>query len=149
MKIKKQVISIVDAELNVKEITLLSAEEYYTYRYLIPQCNEWWWLRSPGPRNYRVNIVTVDSDVRTRYTWAKSGGIRPLLKVENSDLKPGDKIILSNYTWTALTPKLVLCDKIVKTSVFRYDKESKNANDYNSSDVKTVLNTWAMREKII
>ena len=149
MKIKKQVISIVDAELNVKEITLLSAEEYYIYRHLIPQNNEWWWLRSPGPRNYRVNIVTVDGDVRTRYTWAKFGGIRPLLKVENSDLKSGDKIILSNYTWTALTPKLVLCDKIVKTSVFRYDKESKNANDYNSSDVKTVLNTWAMREKII
>lgn len=36
------------SNINLKEITLLSIEEYENNKDLIPFLSDWWWLRSPG-----------------------------------------------------------------------------------------------------
>ena len=142
------VTTVTDVELDVKEITLLSADEYRKNIDYILTVNHWWWLRSPG---YESDLALLVSCVGALldygyFVYFDSGWVRPALRVSNLkslDLKLGDDLGIANRDWTVISDDLVLADEPIGRCVFRKNWKAEDANDYNASDVKKYLENWA------
>lgn len=99
MKLNKieKIIKKTELECKVDTITLLSIEEYYRYRSLIPYLNKYWWLRSPGGYSYGAAYVD-DMGVANRdgyNVYDTRISVRPALRLNMSDsakLQPGNKV---------------------------------------------------------
>ena len=143
--------------MTLKEITLLSIEEYKQFQSIVSLVECWrWWLRSPGRNQnnaacaYGGGVVCGYSD----YVHKDNGCVRPALKLnlEISDTlfwyKPekliGTKIEYGNYRWTVLDTSLgelyVLCDSIIARR--RFDPES---NNWATSELKQWLETEGLK----
>ena len=63
-------------------VSLISIDEYRTYRSLIPNFDEWWWMLSPYSTkcNEDSSYVSVVSPVGGFYDWGcnSGGGVRPV-----------------------------------------------------------------------
>ena len=72
--------AIVPAEDGV-DVFLLSVEEYEKYKNVIPNINNWWWLRTPGDDQYRAALVYSGSSVYHcgNYVVYVLGAVRPAL----------------------------------------------------------------------
>lgn len=57
-------------------------------------------------------------------------------------------MILAGYTWTVISDKYILCDRIVEKTPFRQDWEAPDANVYEKSDIKRWLENWAQEKGI-
>lgn len=146
-----------EIEIQVKEITLPSVEEieeeHKKPHHGILASVSWWWLRSPGASGLDVAYVK-ESGKMFIYGYSaqnNTGGIRPVLRIMNDEsqrFKVGDKITVANRMWTAIKPDLFLCDEIVGRSCFREDRQAKDVNDYEKSDVKVWLEEWAVKNGI-
>lgn len=143
---KKEIVSYEDFKIDVKDITLLSKEEYDKYKDIIPPVNLWWWLRSPGYNSLDAASVTSDGSLLYIYVSHSSLYVRPAIVCEPSCLEPGDKVKLFEMNWTALNPSLLLCDESIGGCAFRKDWNAPDANDYDASDVKRYLREWIYRE---
>ena len=176
MKANQIVISKNDMDLDIAEITLLSADEYMAARNIIPKRDRRWWLRSPFSVSYfsakQIEAVEKAADVleeiskKPYYTSFVSGncglpnfefvfdesiGVSPALRVRNLrsfNLNPGDKLELAGRTWTIVSDDMVLCDGIVGKTFFRKDWRAKDANVYETSDIKIWLLIWASENGI-
>lgn len=142
--------------MTVKEITLLSKEEYKKHRSVIPVISYYWCLRSPGKYQDQTTVVDHNGDiVADRISVYNShSAVRPALKLnlEMTDnrfwYKPeklvGSKIRFGKYNWTVLDANLgelyVLCDKLITRR--RFDPES---NDWDASELKRWLKTEGMK----
>ena len=145
MKVDKRIVVTEEIDVKFTGITLLSKEEYEANKDIIPQ-NNWWWLRSPGPIRYDVACVDYDGTLFYSNVYDAHGCVRPALYIWNpqsSDLKRGDKFDLAGYTWTVLSDDLALCDDIVGCTCFRENWPTKDANDFDASDIKKWLHKWA------
>ena len=133
----------------LKEITLLSEDEYIKYRPLIPNIRNWWWLKSRNPR-YDEGVRAVENTgyLTDIYCHVSYGGVRPfcLFKFESTDFvfwyKPdklvGTKIQCGKYTWTILDIEgekvYALCDEIIIDHCF-----DKFTNVWENSALKRYL----------
>ena len=146
--------TIKEAELEIAEITLLSAKEAGS---LLTEkqglSDSYWWLRSPG--NYPDCAAYVDCGGKVRAGGTDVDnidfGVRPALRFSNpesSNLVPGDSFEAGGERWTIIDDNLALCDRIIEKSVFRTDTNAPDANDYEKSDVKTWLENWALEKGI-
>lgn len=152
MKVNWLVVTKKEADLDIAEVTLLSAEEYEAAKDVIPMRDEFWWLRSPcSEGSNRAGFVDdrgrLDFDgVDNEYV-----GVRPALrirKLRSSNLSRGDKFELARHVWTIVSDSLALCDDIVGYTRFRKDWKDEEANDYESSDIRAWLECWAVGEGI-
>lgn len=155
MKAEKIIIiqTTVNVDLDIKEITLLSIEEYRATQEYIPAINKWWWLRSPGFSPYLAAFVHSDGSVGSCGCIVDlvSGAVRPALRISNlraANLKQGDKIFVANRKWTVVSEELVVVDKPIGNSPFRQDYGADNANVYEASDVKKYVENWAKENGI-
>ena len=138
-------------EIKFSEITLLSIDEYKSNRDLIPAFNYWWWLRSPGYDQRSAMCVTADDSLLDDYVYLTNGFVRPALRIwnpESSNLVPGNKLIIAGETWTVLRGGLALCDGAIEISEFRKDESASDANVYEKSDVKKLVEDWAKENGI-
>lgn len=147
MQIEKIITSTELLNLDINDITLLSKEEYKTYRDRIPKTSESWWLRSPGRDDILAACVyggaggVYASGVRVDYTL----GVRPALKIgglSSSEIEIGDRFRWSGYTWTIISDKLAQCEDIIGNYPFRKDWRAEDANVYESSDIKKFVEDW-------
>ena len=141
----KQTIVKEEVDIEIKEVTLLSEEEYKQNSHIIPAVNWWWWLRSLGHFQYSAAYVDSDGSLYNDNVNFDGGRVRPALicNLKSSNLKPGDKIELANKIWTVLNNSIVLCDDSIGKSKFREDYGAENANVYEYSDVKKIVDEWA------
>lgn len=142
--------------MTLREITLLTKEEYERYRSAIPVVDDSWWLRSPGYTRLRIAAVDNVGNVNEHgcyidYTYAT---VRPALRL---DLEPSDnlfwykperligtKIKYGNHQWTVLNLEpgsiYALCDTVVSSG--RFDGKS---NDWDTSELKQWLETEGLK----
>lgn len=150
MKALKLVSEPVD--INIKEATLLSEEEYARAQNVIPHIYDWWWLRSPGI--FRNDAVYVDTD-GSLYESSVSGTnivVRPALKTSNLEilcLKTGDSVEIAGVVWIKIAEDILLCSTSVGCTCFRKDWEAPDANDYEASDIKKWLEKWVKETGLI
>ena len=144
MNVDKIVTSTTTISLNVTGITLLSVEEYYTNKAVIPVVDGSWWLRLTGGyvdfSAYAYERTQVEED--GRQAGESEYGVRPVLVVSGDSLAAGDKIIFRDMTWTKICTGVILCDEIIDYMMFREDLTAMDANIYEASDVKDYLEQW-------
>lgn len=155
MKAKKLRIVKEEKNINITDITLLTKEEAEIVPESLVRANSAWWLRSPGIHEFRV--LLVDSGHGSINTVglpaAAENGVRPALKISNlwsSDLSVGDKFELAGREWTVINGDTALCDDIVGKTAFlkNYDEYTDDINDYEQSDIKRWLKSWANKNGI-
>lgn len=73
--------SAIPDEENGIRVALLSVEEYEKYKNVIPNINNWWWLRTPG--DYQDYAASVNPDrtvyLNGDYVDNDNGAVRPAL----------------------------------------------------------------------
>lgn len=155
MKIERKIREEVIESLKVIGITLLSVEEYMAAKAHIMPINGWWWLRSPGLGSSFAAYVGPSGGVFTLdgFVSYPRGVVRPALLIQNLNffkLKPGDRILkYAKHDWTVISDTMALCDDGIGKHCFREDWEAQDANDYEKSDVKRFLESWAAKNGII
>jgi len=144
MKAEKMIRIIEPIDIEINGITLLSIEEYEACKYIIPNINFWWWLRSPGYSSINAANVSNVGNVSDfgNYVNYDDRAVRPALIYESSNLQIGDKIKIVGYNWTVISDSMILCDDVVGFTYFRKDWRANDANDYEKSDIKKWLNDW-------
>lgn len=139
--------------IKITGITLLSTEEAENIPIKLRSIGDFWWLRSPG--YFESNVATVRGDGRISlkgyYVDCKHYGVRPALIFDpaSSDLQIGDKFDMAEHKWTVIAKDKILCDDIIGQRAFREDWEIKDANNYETSDIKIYLENWAKENYII
>ena len=141
------------AEIEVKEITLLSIKEYEAAKDLVPMVDSFWWLRSPGYELNYAAVVDYDGSVcdDSCNVFFTRVGIRPALRISNlesSNLLPGEKVWIAGKGWTVISNDLILCDVFVGQGPFLKTMRSTDANNFEKSDVKKWLHKWAAENGI-
>lgn len=131
---------------NIKGITLLSTEEYEQFKNNIPSHNHhWWWLRSPG-HDGRATIVLDDGTTDTYSVNYGQIAIRPalILNPESSSLKIKDEFEFGKHKWTVISDTYAICNDTIgdHCHCFRADRLAEDANNYEKSDVKKVIEDW-------
>ena len=133
-------------ELEIEEITLLSAQEYETYKEQVKLVNDDWWLRSPG---FDVTHATFVNSDGCLYSYGNGvvyvdNAVRPALKVNlgSSNLRIGDEIEWANHNWTVISDELALCDETIAKLPLRRNWRADDANEYEKSDLKKWLENW-------
>ena len=134
--------------MKINEVTLLSIEEYESCKEYIKPLDEWWWLCTLGYNN-NFDIVCVAPE--NRYAAFDFASVRPALRVnpKSTDIVPGKEYQLYGQTWTAISDSLLLCDQGIKQMPFRKDVKAEDANDYEKSDAKRFLDSWAKERGIL
>ena len=134
-------------DVDIKDITLLSIEEYEMCKDIIPEIDNWW-LRSPGI------IKNCVAYVRDKDTINLDGVptdciriVRPALVYEPNNLQIGDNISLLVCEWIVISHNMMLCDRLFGYTCFNKNCEVENANDYEKSDIKGWLHDW-LKERI-
>ncbi len=154
MKAEKIIVSTTEIELEIAEVTLLSAEEHKLYKERIPAVHCWWWLRSPGGGIDRAENVRSEETTDFRGDLVVHGrcAVRPVLKIHNllaANLKVLDRFILAEHTWTVISEDLAICDDTVGKTCFREDWRAEDANVFEVSDIKGWLIVWSQVNRII
>jgi hypothetical protein len=141
--------------IKVKEIKLLTKEEYQDFKDVIPLINELWWLCSPGGSRDRACSVNHEGSVYPSGSDITYNlGVRPLLIVDlpmedsrcyhKAEKLVGSNIHYGDYTWTILKADAgvlyVLCDQLIATHNFNIKD-----NDWNTSNLKCWLETEGLK----
>ncbi len=127
-------------------ITLLSLEEYQELKPNIPPLDAWWWLRSPIDGSSYASGVSFSGYAGAYYGSGvdfSDSAVRPTLILESSDLDIGDNFEFGNHIFTVISDKYALCNDSIGDHCFRKDWKAKDANDYEKSDVKKYIESWA------
>jgi hypothetical protein len=139
--------------MTIKEITLLSKNEFEQYKDIIPVVHHRWWLCTPGGFWKHAFCVGNDGNINDKYGIGINCfyiGVRPFCVFEASTsdtafwLKPGSEFSFGEYHWTILDIKddnvYALCNKIIGKNCF--DKQS---NDWETSQLKRWLETEGLK----
>ncbi len=151
MKAEKLVISTVETNIEIIEVTLLSIEEYEACKDRVPKVGDWWWLRSPcSIGNYAVYVNTDGSIYYASFLGNHLSTIRPALRIRNpksASHQIMDKFNLAGYTWTVVSEDMALCDNIIGRTFFREDWKATDASVYEASDIKKWLDRWVKKKR--
>lgn len=146
MKAQKYITVKKEINIKIKGITLLSIEEYEKCRDIIPVLHyEQWWLRSPGYiASTNAAYVRFDGAVGDYGSSVDNfqNSVRPALFLKSPKLQIGDKIELFGLKWTAITNKMIVCDKSIGYTHFRGDRKAADSKDFEKSDIKKWLENW-------
>lgn len=132
--------------LDVTGATLLTAEEAKTLPKEILAIGKWWWLQSPGYCSNHAADVCSDGSVNYHgYGVSSTNAVRPTLEIQNleaSNLNIGDVFRFGNKNFEIISDTKALCTESIGKCFFREDWQAEDANDYETSDVKTFVDDW-------
>lgn len=134
----------------IKEVTLLSVEE--ALNFLSVEEREYkgqWWQRSPGAHhdlaasvydNGVVNSFGNNVDYNHNY-------LRPVLNIntQNSDFAVGDIFVFGKKIFQIISDNLAFCADDIGKFCFKRNFETEDANDYEKSDAKKIIDQWYKR----
>lgn len=139
-----------ETDLEITGATLLTVEEARELPEWLRKKLYWWWLRSPGKDSGHVAYVNPNGDIDNYGADVGNyyGGIRPALIISNfesSGLKIGDMFEFGDKQFEIISDKLAFCLGCITSMAFREDWKAPDANDYEKSDVKKVIDIWFER----
>ena len=134
----------------IKNIRLLTVEEYAKYTSFITQISHKWWLGNHSDSPYAC--IVTDTGTCKAEDKRSSLDVRPVLIVEKLTLFPcefaipGDNIELFDFSWTVLDcdwdSATILCDSSIGTCRF-----NSSAEYWTDSEIEAYLNNW-LSEKL-
>lgn len=146
-----QHITETDFDIEIKGVTLLSLDEYYKYKDLIPEVLDFnfWWTKTPVGIASAYAIDDVDGSV---YEFGygvnlNSMGVRPALLLKDKDFKLlhlKDRVLVDNCFYTIVDFNynhgfaLAVCDKILYNNYF-------NDTDDNTWETSSLKNDLEQR----
>jgi hypothetical protein len=142
-------------DLDIQSITLLSVQEAEVFvAEKDRSCGEDWWLGTPGNFSKFAAFVHKSGAVDAPGNYVDlEYGVRPVLRINNleaNNLGKGDKISVGGLSWTVISEELALCDCLIGKVPFKSgDYHAVGANVYESSDIRTWLNSWALEHSIV
>ena len=142
-------IAIAPEEIKFTGATLLSVEEYETYKDNIASLDDWWWLRSSGSEaGYVADVYdSGDSYMLGSNICSSDIAVRPAITFDHdkSKLLIGDKVLIDNVTFTVIADGIMLANEAIGMHCFRKDWNAPDANDYEASDIKNYVDEWFKR----
>lgn len=132
--------------------TLLSVEEAKNVNKEILKADIDWWLCSPGfDGDYAACVFGDYGSVSDIGNYVEdSYGVRPALEISNlesSGYKIGESVYFGGYSFTIISDTYALCDDMIGECAFRKDSKAKDANKYETSDIKRYVETWFEKVK--
>lgn len=149
MKAIKEIISTQKVDIDIEDVTILSAEEYEMAKDVIPPIHMWWWLRSPGSIQGYAAYVSYGGSLSLSSVHLGGGCVRPALRIKNlksSNLLLGERFSLARKTWTVVLDDMAICNDTVGKTCFRENWKADDANDYSASDLKKWVDEWAKKK---
>lgn len=141
---------------NIKDISLLTSEEYSKYEEYIPRLmDKGWWLMpdKDGPFavfDYELDIYEAGPPVVDSWLKKTDGGcgVRPVMRLDTKsfNLQTGDAFNLAGENWTVISKDLAICDSIIADMEF-VPREDKSLNLWESSDIKQFIKDWWKESK--
>ena len=133
--------------MNIKNITLLSEEEFNSSKEFIPEIElQIWWLRTPYYLPHRACAVFANSYIGNAPVSSFAIGVRPALVVENEEFVCGQKVNVLGCVWTVIliddVNTILLCDEVVAHQ--RFDADN---NDFEESEIKRFLEGWSQERQ--
>lgn len=138
--------------MELKNISILSCEEYEKYYDVIPKLSQLWWTKTPGFINGCVRQAKNRDDVWRNGPYCNAiCGVRPVgtLKITLSDkefwvknkISPGSKVKYGLASWTVLDVYddeiYALCDRVIARR--RFDTST---NKWEESELKQWLENY-------
>ena len=142
----------------LKEITLLTLEEYLENTLFVSSINKFWWLKTPRPHiNGAVYAINDENTVDFVSAFNVAIGVRPVCVFDISPSNPlfwckpgkvmGSKIKYGKYTWTVFdisnNELRTLCDVAIVDHCF--DSYDSNSNKWEVSELKRWLETEGIK----
>lgn len=143
---KEKIVTYKDVNIFVKDITLLSIEEYKQYRNIIPRKYFWWWLRSFSDIPTYAASVSSEGSLSLCHVSISSPCVRPVLICEQTNLDAGVEISFADKDWTVLNESIILCNSSIGNCAFRKERDACDSNIYEASDVKKFIQDWKTKE---
>lgn len=133
-RIKKEKI-----EIEVNGATLLSVDEAEKIPREILNCDECWWLRTPGKYQDEAAVVDYIGSVLPAGSsvYVYTVGVRPVFILEPHNLQIGTTIEIYGIESTIISDKLALVKEPI--GFRRFDSET---NDYKKSEIKEFVDRW-------
>lgn len=137
---------VLENGLGIAGATLLTIEEAEKLPKKTRAIGEWWWLRSPG--DYRRRVVTVCSDGFVYYDEICADivcDVRPALVVlnpESVEFNIGDRFRFGENEFEIISEDRALCTESIGKCAFREEQKARDANRYETSDVKKFVDKW-------
>lgn len=142
----------------IDELFLLSDEEAMRacpYVKMALRACAVWWLRTTDPL-WKTDVCCIDTEgveIELAYYNVRNRlAVRPAFRLpkQYSILDCGDMISMGGYAWTIIPGGLALCNKEIGLHCFHDDWRTKDANDYEKSDIKgylvAQLQKWKRKE---
>lgn len=148
MEVNQIVISTVPKDIKITGATILSKEESETFLTKEERVyKNSWWLRSHGYSSNYACSVGNSGTVYSNGSKVDDGsiGVRPALNIDASasNITVGDVFMFGGKEFKVLSPDLAWMHKDdIGKCAFREDWQTNNANDYEASDVKKIVNKW-------
>lgn len=135
------------ADLEIVGATLLSVEEVELVPKNLRSHSSWWWLRSPGDYSDIAADIDRGGSVHLfgNFVNCSNDAVRPALKIKNlksSNLKIGDVILFDNREFEIVSDGLAFCKTDIAHRCFNSDCKKKDANVYETSDIKKFVDKW-------
>ena len=120
------------------KIFLLSVDEYCKYIKKIPECSNWWWLRTTYKPSQWQYAFYVDG----KYGYVNYLNVRDLLAVRPAlnlnGLSPkSDEFEYLGIKWIKLSNRFAIAKEPIFNSAFHY-----NEQDYEHSEIRKKLLAW-------
>ena len=143
-----------EMNIDIKEVTLISTEEYFKYKDNIPNVYDEYCTRTPGLYAGTIDHVTSYSGQQDGLQAICPGGsgvdvatrIRPLLVTQENvsayGLKIGDELEMLDNTWTVIAENLIFCNDTIGSCCFRKDRKADDSSLYEASDMKKYIDKW-------
>jgi len=134
--------------------TLLSVDEVKQVPEDIREFESWWWLRSPGlTTHFAASVLSLGCVCVRGYDVDDDDfSVRPALQLNLESSNPisdGTKLRIGKYDFTVVCNEAyALCNTSIGKSVFRQNWETKDANIYERSDIKKIVDNW-FKDEII
>ena len=123
--------------MKIKNITLLSVDEFCKYKKYIPPVSYEYWLRGPEPVYEDKACYVHHNDFYCDGQLFNRFAVRPALIVSDLNANPGDRIKCFNLEWVVLNSNLIFCCD----SIFNYYFDAAN-NFWEISLLKIKLDNW-------
>lgn len=143
-------------QLSITGATLLSKEEFEANHKLFANHLELpslgiplpSWLRSPGSSSEKAFVFLYDYCSEMIVDASHCVSVRPVLlcDAETTSLTPGDQLILNGQKYTALFGNCLLKIDPIDYAPFRKEYTAADANVYEASDVKKLVDEWYQKE---
>lgn len=123
--------------MKIKDITLLTADEYEKYKLLIPDINTRWWLL-PQTQNTICYVDENGAISNNGYANSNICYVRPVLKIADHNMRQGTLITVFDLLWIVLDENLAICSKAIGKENFNTSSNS----SWEASSLKKMLDEW-------